>query len=358
MRKVISLFMVLFTVFIMMTLNASEKQDLWVRAISEKNLESRLLYLEQFNDKYNKDKRYFKNLFINLTKTAFQLRNFDKTIKYGETAITAENLEQNYKLELYLYLANAYNVTKSDLDKAYQYAGMVIDLSENMKKGFKEGAKVIEQINKSFEAPSLRIQAVILYSKGNENPENLKKALSKVLDAFKIDGSVRSSDKVFSYAVALYKKNKSSIDDSLNAVLELNNKSEESNPRYLNLISHWYVVKKDKDNAVKYLRLLYDNKKKNSTALKLGQLLYKTSPDKALEYFAESFVLSDEDKESRAYKYLQQLWFNQVAKGKPAKEQDEGFKKLIETAKTRLKSPQDPEENSENLDSSEKQTIN
>lgn len=354
MKKTISAILLLFFSISVSSIFANEKQDLWVKAISEKNLESRLAYLEQFGEKYKNDKRFFKNLYINLTKTAFQLRNFDKTIMYGEKAITTENLEANYKLELYLYIANAYNVTKVDLDKAFQYAGMVVDLAETIKKGFRENSntKVINQINNSFEAPSLRIQASILYSKGNENPEDLKKALDKALQAYKVDYSSRSADKIFSYAVALYKKDRSKIDDSIAAVEELNSKSEQINSRYINILSHWYLVKKDKNNAVKYLKISYDFKKKSSTALKLGQLLYKTSPNIALEYFAESFLLSDSDKESKAYKYLQQLWFNQVAKKMSPKEQNEGFKQMIETAKNRLESSEKTEEDKSKTDDS------
>ncbi len=342
MRKTISIFLMLFFSISFISLTANEKQDLWVKAISEKDLNTRLTYLENFSEKYKNDKRYFKNLYINLTKTAFQLRNFDKTIKYGEIAITTENLEANYKLELYLYIANAYNVTKVDLDKAYQYADTVIDLSETMKKGFKDGSKVIDRINKSFESPSLRIQASILYLKSSQEPDKLSEALKKVLKAYNIDKSDRSAAKVFSFSVALYKKDKTKIDESIAAVEEILSNTDLKNSRYINILSHWYLIKKDKEKAIKYLKLSYNLNKKSTTALKLGQLLYKSDPNSAIEFFAESFILSDYDKESKAYKYLQQLWFNQVAKSQSREEQEAGFNQILQTAKANLNQNNEP----------------
>ena len=127
---------------------------------------------------------------------------------------------------MYIYLANSYNVTKRDVDKAYQYAGLVIDLSKLIKKGFEKDEKLKKQINLNYLSPALSIQSLILYSKGKDNAESLKNALEKSLEAFKFDTSKRTEKRIFSFAIALYKKDPLMIDDSLAAVEKLFSSSE------------------------------------------------------------------------------------------------------------------------------------
>lgn len=341
-------------------LTGSEKQDLWLKAVSEKDGNTRLLLLEEFAVKFSKDIRYFKNLHINLTKTAFFLKNFDKTILYGEKTIGVVNLEDNYKIEMYIYLANSYYVTKTDLDKAYEYAGLVIDLANAIKKGFKNSSDLGIQIDQRYLVPALSIQSSVLYSKDKDNPENLRKALEKVSEAFKYDKSKRVTNKIFYYAIALYRKDHSKMDIALIAVENAYAIAKDPDPRYANAIAMWYNKKDDKESAVKFYQKSYDIKKKSKIATNIGILLNKKSPETAIKYFAEAFILGDSDKESKAYKYLRQLWYNKLAKGKPQKEQDSGFDEILTSAKSRLGIDSDtPDENSgEGSESDETTTDN
>ena len=353
--------LIIFTLILSVSIAyGGEKQDLWLKAVSEKDGKVRLQLLEDFAIKYSKDKRFFKNLNINLTKTAYLIRNFDKTIEYGEKVISIEDLEDNYKIEMYIYLANSYNVTKRDMDKAFQYAGLVIDLAKKIKKSFGDDNKLKKQINSIYLSPALSIQSLILYSKGkdDENSGALKDALAKSIEAFELDTSKRTEKRIFSFAIALYRKDPLMIDDSLAAVEKLFTASEESNHRYAYMVGQWYLKKKDKENAIKFITTAYDLNKKANIATKLGQLLHKTAPQKAVEYFAEAFLLDESDKESNAYKYLRQLWYNKLAKGKPQAEQDSGFDEILKLAKARLdpdsetEMEETPEEKSEtNIDS-------
>ncbi len=338
MTKKISILVIFVLILSVSFIYSSEKQDLWLKAVSEKDAKSRLQLLEEFSLEYGSDKRVFKNLNINLTKTAYLLRDFDKTIEYGEKVISIYDLADNYKIEMYIYLANSYNVTKRDVDKAYQYAGLVVELAKKIKKSFGEDEKLKKQINAVYLAPALSIQSLILYSKGKDDSESLKNALEKSLESFDFDPSKKTEKRIFSFAIALYKKNPSMIDDSLKAVEKIFKSSEEPNGRYAFMIGQWYLKKKDRENAVKFISTAYNANKKSSIATKLGQLLHKTAPEKAVEYFAEAFLLNDSDTDSNAYKYLRQLWYNKMAKGKPQAEQDKGFDEIINNAKARLKS--------------------
>lgn len=358
MTKRISI-LIIFAVILSVSLAyGSEKQDLWLKAVSEKDVKTRLQLLENFSTKYKNDKRFFKNLNINLTKTAYFLRDFDKTIEYGEKVITIEDLEDNYKIEMYIYLANSYNVTKRDIDKAYQYAGLVVELAKSIKKGFEKDEKLKRQIDLNYLSPALSIQSLILYSKGKDNAESLKNALEKSLEAFEFDTSKRTEKRIFSFAIALYKKDPLRIDDSLAAVEKIFSSSEEPNARYAYTIGQWYLKKKDRENAIKFISTAYNSNKKPNIATKLGQLLHKAEPQKAIEYFAEAFLLDDSDKESNAYKYLRQLWYNKIAKGKPQAEQDTGFDNILKLAKARLNPDSEEEEVEESSDEDETSTVN
>ena len=358
MTKKISIVVVFALILSVSIAYGSVKQDLWLKAVSEKNVKTRLQLLEDFAVKYAKDKRLFKNLNINLTKTSYFLRDFDKTIEYGEKVITIEDLEDNYKIEMYIYLANSYNVTKRDIDKAYQYTGLVVDLAKLIKKGFDKDEKLKKQINANYLAPALSIQSLILYSKGKDNVESLNNALEKSLEAFEFDSSKRTEKRIFSFAIALYKKDPLMIDNSLAAVEKLFSSSEEPNARYAYMIGQWYLKKKDRDNAVKFISTAYDSNKKANIATKLGQLLHKSAPEKAIEYFAEAFLLDDSDKDSNAYKYLRQLWYNKIAKGKPQAEQDSGFNDILKLAKARLNPDSETEEVEESSEEGETDSAN
>jgi len=331
--SIVTIFMLILSVSF---IYSGEKQELWLKAISEKNVKVRFQFLKEFSEKFGKDKRYFKNLNINLTKTAFFLKDFDKTIQYGEKVITVNELEDNYKIEMYIYLANSYYVTKIDLDKAYQYAGLVIDLAKNIKKGFGENSNLKKQINANYLAPALSIQSIVLGSKGKDDPETLKNALSKALEVLEFDTSKRTKNRIFLFAIALYKKDPTMVNESLGAVKKILNASEETNPRYASLIGQWYLKNKDRENAVKFISLAYSVDKKAKFAMRLGQLLHKSSPKRAIDYFAEAYLLDNSEKESNAYKYLRQLWYNNLAKGKPLSEQDKGFDEILTLAKSRL----------------------
>jgi tetratricopeptide (TPR) repeat protein len=322
-------------------LHADAKQDLWLKAAAEKNLELRLQLFEEFKDKYGeKETKNTKYLYLNLTQASFQLKKFEKSIEYGEKALSFEDIEGNHKIQLYLWLANAYNITQKDMEKAYYYAGLVVDFGKTLKQrseNTKHSKKLNEQLDKGFIAPALRIQIRILYSKGKNNPQIISDATKKAVEAFKLDNSKKSADLVYRLSLNLSKMNR--IDDAIQYVEQITNENS-PNSSGLNLLGTWYYKKGNRVRAVEYFQKSYEAMKKNRTAakmaLKIGQLISKMDKEKAMMFFAESYILSDSDQESNAYKYLRQLWFNELAKGKPQEEQDQGFTEILNAAKSRL----------------------
>jgi hypothetical protein len=97
-----------------------------------------------------------------------------------------------------------------------------------------------------------------------------------------------------------------------------------------------YYKKGDKDKAVNYFEYAYKAKKKIKTAMTIGQLVYKKDIDKGIQYFADAFILSNLDENSKAYQYLRELYFNKKAKNLPPAKQDKGFKEVIQAAKVRM----------------------
>jgi predicted Zn-dependent protease len=320
---------------------ADDKQDLWLKAAAEKDPQLRFQYFEEFLQKYGEDEgKHSKYLYFNLSQTAFQLKQYDKSIQYGEKALDYPDLEANYKLQVYLILANAFNVTKSDLDKAYHYAGLVIDFGKSVKMTTEttdRSEKLSENIDKYFIAPAYRIQTHILFERAKDIPGKLVEATNKAVEAYKFHKTGRNLELILSLAYRLAKFNQ--LDQAITVVEQLC-QNEDANEKCYGMLATWYNKKGKKDKAILYFEKEYQIQTKDDkaakTALNIGVLLSKTDKRKAIDYFAEAFLLLNSDKTSNAYKYMQQLWFNELAKGKQQEEQDQGLANIIAAAKARL----------------------
>ena len=324
--------------FVSLYLQADERQDLWLKAAAEKDLTLRLQYFEEFKTKFGqREDKSSKFLYFNLATTAFQLQQFAKAIEYGEKAVTFKDVDGTSMVQLYLLLANSYYLTKMDIDKAFSYAGLVVDFGKTLKKNTEQTAhseKLSESLDKHFIAPALRIQTRILFSRGKDNPRTVTEAAQKALEAYGFDHSKNSSDLVYRFAYNLSKMGK--IDEAITLVEQLDDQSLNG----YQMLANWYYKKGAKEKAIEYFDKYYQAHEKDDTvaktALKIGQLLSKTDKMRAMNYFAEAYVLMDLDKDSKAFKYLQQIYFNEIAKGKPEAEQTQEFNRIIEDAKVRV----------------------
>jgi tetratricopeptide (TPR) repeat protein len=112
---------------------------------------------------------------------------------------------------------------------------------------------------------------------------------------------------------------------------------DKENPTYkqVDFLARLYSKKKNKEKTLFYLELAYKSKPTATLAKKIGQLVHKKDAIKAVQYFADAFVIGGMDKETDVYKFLEHLYFNEIAKDKTPEEKEAGFKEVINAAKTR-----------------------
>jgi hypothetical protein len=339
-KKLFIVSMVVLLVTSVFLFSASKKDEMWRKAITEKDTNLRFQYLKEFEAEFgDKDDKISKYLYLNLCDAAFKLANYDEAITFGEKALTFDETDQLNKLRIYFMLSNSYKVTKKDMDKAYNYAQRTIDLAneliakrESLQQSQENQEQFINSHKTFYLAPAYRIQSQILYSKNT--PESLKEATKKAVEAYKTDKTGRSSDLVFTLAFKLYEKK---FTDEAIASLEAILDKENPEHRECNLLANCYIRKNDKDKAADYFELAYQSNKQANLAKKIGQLVHKKNIDKGIKYFAEAFILSNSNKQSDAYKYLENLYFNKPdVKAKTPAEQEKGFREIINAARVRL----------------------
>jgi len=327
--------------------SASKKEAMWRKAITEKDTRLRFEYLKEYEVLYGKKKdKVARYLYLNLANAAYKLQNFDETIQYGEQALTFAETDETNRLNVYFMLSNSFKVTKKEMDKAHYYAQQTIELaneliskrielSQNADATKKDSAeKFINNYKTFFLAPALRIQSQLLYAKGKDDPALLKEATLKACEAFKIDKSTRSSNLVFTLAYRLFTKKKTA--DAIEALETILDK-EKPVHKVSYLLANGYIRKNDKAKAAEYFEMAYQSSKKATLAKKIGKLVHKNNIDKGIKYFAEAFVLMDSNKQSDAYKYLENLYFNKPdVKSKSPADQEKGFRAIINAARVRL----------------------
>ncbi len=348
-KKVIFVITLILITSLCLFAGRKEKEELWRKAITEKNLPLKYQYLKDYEAQYGQKKdKFHKYLYLNLADTAFKLKKWDEAIQFGEKALTFAEIDGSNRLQIYLSLANSYKITKKDMDKAFEYAGLVVELCNELigkqqasEQDEEQKKKFIANYKTFYMAPSLRIQTQILFSKGKDNPEILKQAVGKASEAFKTDESQRSRDLVFSISTNLYRKKLN--DDAIKALTLILN-AEKPEYKHAYLLANLYNRKKDKANTTKYFEMAYKVERKKSLAMKIGRLLHKTSPEKGIKFFADAFVMSNFDKSGEAFKYMEQLYFNQIAKDKTPEEKEKGFQALINAARARFGKTKAPAE--------------
>ncbi|MEI6613378.1 MAG: hypothetical protein WCL37_00640 [Chrysiogenales bacterium] len=328
--KNISVFILLIIVIGASVLPAMNKEqtDAWIAIQSETNLQAKLTKLEEYYKIYgDTDERNAIYMFMSLADTAYQLQQFDKTIQYGEKALFYKEMEPQNKLRIYLALANSYNLTKKDIDKAYNYANLVIELAKSM--------RIENQNNTSIEtnfiAPALRIQVQLLATKP-EDPQNAVNAFNKSLEAYQLDKSDKSANFVLVFSERMLKNQR--VEDAIRGIEAIN--QNKPSAEYHKMLGMWYARLKNQDKAIENLKASYLMKNNAKVAYDLGVLLNTTDIDSAMNYLAEANLLKDEKYSAEALKLLQHLVLFVKTKGQPQAEQEKAFNDIMAAAKTRL----------------------
>lgn len=308
---------------------ADEKQDLWTRISQESNLEAKLTLLQDYESRFGQEQgERTRFLYLNMALTAYQLKQFEKTITYGEKALEQQGLEPKNKLNLCLWLANSYNVTKTDLEKAHAYCDQVIALAKELKAEGDSGDKY----DKQFIAPALRIQIQTLYARGKKDPEMITQAARKGLEAYTVEPARKNADLVFSLCNGLFSLNRK---EEAISIMEQLVEKETGNARYLSALAVWYSKSGQKDRAVGYLEQAYGIRRNVKTAYNIAVLSQSKDVDKAIRYLAEAYQMNPST-QSRVYKLLRHLYYNVKTKGQTQAEQDQGFNDILAAAKSRI----------------------
>jgi tetratricopeptide (TPR) repeat protein len=341
MNKKITLITVMFLmVSIFVAGIRKEQQQLYLKAVAEKDPEAKLGLLKEYVQKYgDKQDKWLRFIYLNLSDTAFKLKNFDECIQNGETALESGEVDNANKLRVYFSLANSYYAIKRDLDKSYQYAQSVIDLSRTLIQQTRDTSQdqaQAEHFASSYKsvyiAPSFRLQGLILYFKDKDNHENIKQAAEKAIEAYNQHQADMYFQLAFSLAGNLAQKGQ------YDAAIEVAEKLiDKENPEYkqVDFLAKLYKKKKNKEKTLFYYELAYKFKPTATLAQKIGQLAHKKDVIKAVKYFADAYVIGGMDKETEVYKFLEHLYFNKVAIDKTPEEKEAGFKEVINAAKTR-----------------------
>ncbi len=343
----------------------------WNGIITEKDQASKLLKLEEFEKEYGTDKdNLTTRLYVNLTDTAFKLQKYEKTIQYGEITLAIKELDTGDKLQVLLDVANAFYVTKIDVEKAFNYAGQVIDLA-----GSATDLPMQPEIKGAlYVAPALRVQVKILYGK-DKDPAAQVMALNKSVEAYSFDKSDTSLKLVLALGNRLnaagngeevlknYEKaytfkadselarqlgllySKAGNEDKAIEYMKVSFESKESSEASYSLgimfskkaNAELDEIKKAELNAkaVEYLKASFKIKKSAEVGYYVGVLLNKVDIDTALAYLAESFLMEDARISPKSEQLLLQLYVNKTKEMKQ-EERDAGYEEILAAARGRL----------------------
>jgi tetratricopeptide (TPR) repeat protein len=306
-----------------------EQTDAWTALVGEKDLQVKMQKLEAYYNKYGaKEDRYSMYMYIHLAQTSYLLQQYDKTLQFGEKALTYKEIDASNKLPLYLYLANSYNLTKKDLDKAYDYAEQIITLANSLRSETQGNSA----IDVNYTAPALRIQVQLLAAKA-QDPQIALKALNKALEAYKLDKSDKSADFVIKLSDHLHKIEK--IEDAIRGLETIN--ADKPKPEYYITLGKWYNQIKNMPKAIENFKASYAMKRNAQVAYNLGILLNQAQElDSAIGYLAEAYLMNDEKISPEAQKLFEHLVFFEKTKGQPQPEQEKIYNEILAAAKARL----------------------
>jgi len=326
-----------------------EQVDTWTALVGEKDLQVKLQKLEAYFNKYGaKEDRYSMYMYVHLAQTTYLLQQYEKTIQFGEKALTYKEIDASNKLPLYLYLANSYNLTKKDLDKAYDYAEQIIVLANSLRSATQSNSA----IDVNYTAPALRIQVQLLATKAQDAPTALN-ALNKALEAYKLDKSDKSANFVVKLSDHLRKIDK--VEDAIRGMEVINQNKPSAEYHYT--LGIWYNQIKNMPKAIENFKASYKLKKNAQVAYNLGILLNQNQElDAAIDFLAESYLLNEEkgstaqvtetptpetgtpaqETRSPAQKLLEHLVFFEKTKGQPQADQLKFYNEILAAAKVRL----------------------
>jgi hypothetical protein len=178
----------------------------------------------------------------------------------------------------------------------------------------------------------LKIAALDVESK---TLEGTQKALKRSLDMFKKDQSSDSAQFVFHFAKRLY-SDFNKTEEAFTA-LEVICASPVVKPSHLEQVGMWYNDAGFTDKAKAKMLQAYERGKTAKRAYYIGRFAYESSIDEAMIYLAEAAVLGYDDFAQRSKALLKKIYYEEKAQEMTDEEKEQGFQKLLEEARGRVK---------------------
>lgn len=331
----------------------SEAEKLYLEAMTTQDVAKRAELLKQFIDKYGgQGSKYEKFAYANLCLLPYESKTPQKTIEYGEKALSIGGLDSLTKCQVYITLADVYIKKKQNLDKAVNYAQQVIEISKANQN--KEESSVPPKKLKQLEGAGYFTKA-----QAQKKAENYSEALDSYINSFNILKSKEILNKIKSLGKTLYDAKSFSLAEKAFQVTSQNLDDFASCAFYAKTL---YRNKK-LDQALKYFKKAYSKKKSGELAYNIGIILAKkteadpSSADKAVRYLLEASFLSKTHSE-KAMSLAERLYFNthkELQYNQTVKELNRRSKKVEELTKKFNETYGD--KNEEDLSESEKKEM-
>lgn len=351
MKKTLVVLLLVAALALSLSAASREKIEKWQGILTEKDMNAKLLKLQEFEKAYGEDKDTYTTLMhLHYADTYFKMANYAKSVEWAEKSLTFKNVEDFDKMNLYLNLANSFNQlgTPADKEKSYSYADMLLNLGKTIMTGeagkAQEGsmiARLIKDINPRYVVPALRIQLAILSGRGKD-VKTIGDALEKSIEVLTIDKSERSLKTVFNF-LSVWLKDKVEVErtmQTLHRILAIMPNAQAY--EQLGVM----VSKTDKAKSLEYFKEAYKLNKTDKTARALATLSFQLNKDDlqtVANYYAEAWVLnpnhSEDPEKDETMKQLTALAQNLIAKpGETVTEEALKAKKdeLIQAARERL----------------------
>jgi tetratricopeptide (TPR) repeat protein len=290
--------------------------NIWNEIINESNLEKRMILLKEYIHKFGNNKNtntITMYLYLNLATTSYQLKNYENVISNGEKVLKFncfQKMTDTIKTKLYFYLAYSYYILKKDFAKSYQYADLLIKISQ----AIREEHNPADKPNINIIVSAYQIQSSLLYNQGQKNPKKIKLALEKAIEAYKMDGSRINAEFIEKVAILLYDRFKLNT-EAKNALSFLLDSQQNPKQKLLNILASWYLNENNYVKAIEYFEKSFKISKKSKTAYIIGIIYLKNKDsNNAMNFFAKAYVLDLYNQDTvhlkKSEKVLRPLFYN------------------------------------------------
>jgi len=276
--KKILIFLLTFLLY-SISISSLDQSDEYAAAVSKRTSSERITALEDYLKKFN-DSKFHKYVYANLALDYNQIGKFKDAINNGEKALEYKDLEADWRIQIFLVLANSYasDAQKKDLNKALRYVDMALSLSKSQ--GFTTLANAANNAKNIIDRMISKNDIVQIKSLFKNN--QFKELVAHVN---KMDESAKNNfDVLRYYALSLYQTKK--IDDALRAFEKAYSRKKTGE------ISNFIAI------------ILYSKSKKEKNLL-----------DTSVEYFIRAGYLFSKEKNQRmsetAIARAQHLFFNE-----------------------------------------------